>query len=245
MVSPKGWNSRVVDAQMTMRCKINIPKSKTIRRGMHILLSIRFSKTLKYSVLIAILTMPLCKAVNADSTRVFLDPSSQTVGAIGDSFNVNVSIANVSNLYGYQLTIYYNSTVMNATQVAEGSLLKSGGQTFFLHSFVYHYNSTHGAVEITGTLLGNVSGIGGSGVLASIEFKSLVATDSTSLHLAGVNLASSPPTPSLIPHEDSDGTVIVVPEFASLIACLALIAASLLSILVKKGARHEAQHCNS
>jgi len=212
-------------------------------------LSIRLPKVFKYSIFIVLLAMPLGNVVGAESTRVFLDPPSQTVAAAGDSFTINVSIADVSNLLGYQFTIYYNSTVMNRTQVAEGSFLKSGGQTYFSPSFIDQYNSTHGAVAISCTLLnvtGNVSGASGSGVLVTLEFKSLAAADSTSLHLADVGLVGlADSSPSLIPHEDSDGTVTVVPEFTSLIAFLALIAASLSSILVKNGAKRKVDNLNS
>lgn len=206
-------------------------------------LSIRFLKVFKYSIFIILLAMSPGKVVRAESTRVFLDPPSQTVGAIGGSFTVNVSIASVSDLYGYEFTMYYNSAVMNGTQVIEGSFLKDRGQTFFFPNSTYNYNSTHGAVAVSCTLLGNVSGISGSGVLAIIEFKSLAVANSSSLHLADVKIANS--TPSLIPHEDSDGTVTVIPEFASLIAFLTLIAASLFSLLVKKEAKREVQNFKS
>jgi hypothetical protein len=106
---------------------------------------IDFWKILAWSGLIVLLTMILGAATiaGAESTRVFLDPTSQTVSAVGDSFEVNVSIANVSNLYGYQFKLYYDSTIVNGTrQPTEGSFLKSGGgQTFFdTVSFTDHYN---------------------------------------------------------------------------------------------------------
>jgi hypothetical protein len=201
-------------------------------------LSVKFAKVFMYSALIVLLTMPLGAViiVNAGSTRVLLDPPSQTVGAIGDSFTANVSIADVFNLYGYEFKLYYNSTIMNGTQVIEGSFLKSGGQTFFwVVSFTDHYNSTHGVVWIDCTLTGHVPSINGSGVLATIKFKSLALGDSVPLHLADVKL--SDPSPSPIPHEDSDGIVTVVPEFTSTVAVLTLMTiASLFGILVGKRA---------
>ncbi|MGD0979212.1 MAG: cohesin domain-containing protein [Candidatus Bathyarchaeia archaeon] len=174
---------------------------------------------------------------SAESTRVFLDPPSQTVSAVGDSFAVNVSIADVSNLYGYQFKLYYDSTIMNGTgQPTEGSFLSSGGgQTFFdTVSFTDNYNSPYGVVWITGTLTGSVPGVSGGGVLAAIEFKSLIVAASTPLHLDEVVLLDS--NVSQISYQGYDGTVTVVPEFTSLFAVLALILASSFGILVGKQA---------
>jgi hypothetical protein len=78
------------------------------------------------------------------------------------------------------------------------------------------------------------AGVNGSGLLATIEFKSLTVAASTPLHLEEVVLLD--PNVSQIPHQDYDGTVTVVPEFTSLFAILTLILASLLGTLVGKQA---------
>ena len=201
------------------------------------LLSVKFAKVFKYFALIVLLTMPLGAViiVEAMSTCVFLDPPTQTVGAIGDFFTVNVSIADVFDLYGYEFKLYYNSTVINGTQVIEGSFLKSGGGTLFrIMNFTDHYNSTHGVLWIVCSLLGNVSGVSGSGVLATIKFKSVSLGDSVPLHLVDVEPFDSSGSP--IPHEVLDGTVTVIPEFTSMFVFLTLIIASLFGILVGKRA---------
>jgi hypothetical protein len=203
---------------------------------------INFWKILTWSALIVLLTIPLgaVTKAGAESTRVFLDPTGQTVSAVGDSFAVNVSVAGVSNLYGYQFKLYYDSTILNGTgQPTEGSFLKSGGgQTFFyIASFTDHYNSTYGVVWITGTLTGSVPGVSGGGVLVTIEFKSLTVATLTPLHLEDVVLLD--PNVSQISYQDYDGTVTVVPEFTSLFAVLTLILASLFGILVGKQAMHK------
>jgi hypothetical protein len=158
------------------------------------------------------------------------------VGAVGDSFIANVSVADVFNLCGYEFKLYYNSTVMNGTQVIEGSFLKSGGRTFFrIMNFTDHYDSTHGVVWIVCSLSGNVSGISDSGVLATIKFESVSVGDSVPLDLVDVELFDSSGSP--IPHEVFDGTVTVIPEFTSMFVFLTLIIASLFGILVGKRAR--------
>jgi len=202
------------------------------------LLLVKFAKVFMYSALMVLLTMPPLGAViivEATSTCVFLDPPTQTVGAVGDSFTANVSVADVFNLYGYEFKLYYNSTVMNGTQVIEGSFLKSGGRTFFrIMNFTDHYDSTRGVVWIVCSLLGNVSGVSGSGVLATIKFESVSLGDSVPLDLVDVELFDSGGSP--IPHEVLDGTVIVIPEFTSMFVFLTLVIASLFGILVGKRA---------
>jgi hypothetical protein len=227
--------------QMTMRWKINIFKIQHIQMvRKHVSLN-RLAKVFEYLLLIILLIMTHSKVVDAQSTLVFLDPPSQTVRDVGDSFSVNVSIVDVSNLYAYQFTIFYDSAVMNASEVTQESFLPPPPQSAFLPSIVNNYNSTNGAVAVTCTLLGNISGISGSGVLATIEFKSLAVANNTFLHLVYVELASAPPNPFIIPSRNSDGSVTVVPEFTSLIPLLALITTSLLSILIKRGAKPKVQ----
>jgi len=183
-------------------------------------------------LLLVVLNYAVLRA-NAESTSVFLDPPSQTISAIGDSFTVNVSIADVNNLYGYEFQLYYSSAVMNGTPPpVEGPFLKSGGSTFFYPTdFTDNYNSTFGFVWIDCNLEGQVAGVNGSGVLVTIEFKSL-ALGTVSLHLADVKL--SDPNANSISCQVSDGTVAVVPEFTSLFAISALITVSLFVVLVVK-----------
>lgn len=202
--------------------------------------SIKLVRVFGCSILIAFLAMPLGVMADAGVASVFVFPSSQTVGAVGDSFTVNVSIADVANLYGYGFKLYYDSAVMNGTEVVQGSFLKGGGQTLWLMmSFTDHYNSTHGLVWADCSLTGTVPGVSGSGVLATIKFKSVNVAASCPLHLAEVALSDN--HASRIPNEDVDGVVTVVPEFASFAAVLALTTASLFGVLAGKRAMRKSR----
>jgi hypothetical protein len=203
---------------------------------------IDFWEILIWSMFIVLLIIPLSAVRKADagSTRVFLDPSSQTVGAVGDFFTVNVNISDVSNLYGYQFKLYYNATVVNGTaQPIEGPFLRSaGGQTFFyVPSFTDSYNSTYGVVWIDNTLTGSVPGVSGDGVLVTLEFKSLAAVTSSSIHLADVVLLD--PSVTQISSQTDDGTVAVVPEFSSFLAVLTLVFASSFCVLTWRQAKRK------
>lgn len=202
----------------------------------------KVAKVLELWILLFFLAIALDALVYASSTRVFLDPADLTVNAVGDSFTVNVSVNNVTNLYSYDFELYYNSTVINGTQIIQGSFLGSGA-FFHVVNFTDHYTPTQGFASVFCALVTNVSGVTGSGVLATIKFKSLALANSTILHLTDVELLD--PHLNLIPHGNVDGTIKVISEFTSLAAVLILIAVSLLGVLVGKQARCKIHNFNS
>lgn len=204
------------------------------------MVAIAFAKLFAYSAMMFLSVIPLSVviAVEATSAQVLLDPSTQTVGAVGDSFTANVSVTDVSSLYSYEFKLYYKSAVINGTQAVAGSFLKSSGRTLFrVINFTDHYDSTYGVVWIVCSLLENVSGASGSGVLARIEFSSVSVGYSVPLHLADVELFDSDGFP--IPHGVLDGTVTVIPEFTSALLFLTLTFVSVFGVLVEKRARHQ------
>jgi len=148
-------------------------------------------------------TIPTVKAATA---QVFVDPPTQTVNDVGDSFTVNVSIADVTNLYAYSFELYYDPNAMNGTPpAAMGSFLASG--VILISDFNDHYNSTYGRLSFAVTLTGAVPGVSGSGVLATIQFKAVAPADSSVLHLA--NLKLSDPSSNSISATITDGAVTV------------------------------------
>ena len=148
--------------------------------------------------------------VKAAFPQVFVYPPSQTINALRNVLTANVCVSDIFNLYAYEFKLYYNSTVLNGTSVTEGSFLEESGQTpfFYVEAFTDHYNSTYGIVWIDSTLVGNVLGIDGDGVLATIQFRATAPGNSTSLSLRDVNL--SDPNENPIPYVSSDGTVTVL-----------------------------------
>ena len=175
--------------------------------------------------------------VKAEFPQVFVYPSSQIVDTVGNGFVVNVSVSDVFNLYAYEFKLYYNSTVLNGTSVSEGSFLGESGQSpfFYPEAFTDHFNSTYGIVWVDSTLVGDVPGVDGSGVLAALKFKATAPTNSTSLLLGYVNLTD--PSENQIPFISSNGTVTVLPEFTETAAILTLILASILTLFVSRKMR--------
>jgi len=128
----------------------------------------------------------------------------------GVSFTVNASVQNVTDLYAFDISLYYNTTLLDALSVAEGPFLKSyNGSTITVKSEV---NDTEGEVRFALSLLGAPSGVNGSGTLFTVTFQSSTeATGESPLSLQDTDLEdSSWPSPNPINHAVIDGSVTVL-----------------------------------
>jgi len=102
-----------------------------------------------------------------EDTVVSVDPLIST-GNIGETFDVNVTVANVTDLMGWSFNMTFNSNVLNVTAVQQGSFLGTAGPTLF----TLNKNNTAGWV-MPGELKfpATLPGASGSGVLATITFE--------------------------------------------------------------------------
>jgi len=199
----------------------------------------RISKCLILIIALSFLSFYFLKSEQDGSyiTYVYVSPKEQVIDSLNESFIVNVNICNVLDLYGYEFKLFYNSSVLNGSQVIEGPFLNSTGKdTFFwVVAFNDHYNSTHGIVWVDSCLTGDVLGVNGNGTLITIKFKSL-AIGSSQLSLNDVKLVDS--RKNSIPCQSLDGSVTIIPEltlpFITLVLCL------FLCILQKRYRRHKA-----
>jgi hypothetical protein len=139
--------------------------------------------------------------------KMKVDPETYTVQGIGKTFTINISVAEVTNLWGWEFKLFYNSAYLNCTSVGEGPFLKTAGDTFFyLVNMTDNYNATHGYIHALCILTYVIPGANGNGTIAIITFKS-VAPGTSVLHLTETKLKNS--GGDYIPHETYDGTVIV------------------------------------
>jgi Divergent InlB B-repeat domain/Cohesin domain/Dockerin type I domain len=157
---------------------------------------------LPITLLLLMLIIPIFKT-SATSTTMAVDPTNSYV-TVNKTLNVNVNVTDVNFLTSWQFTIYFDHTVLNCTNVAEGAFLQSGGSTYFGKTINNNYNLTHGSVLAYSTLLGSTY-VNGSGVLATITFTALAVGDST-LHLSDTKLGDQNIPPQPITHTLSDGT---------------------------------------
>ena len=105
-------------------------------------------------------------------TTVYLEP--QTSARLPDTvFNITVSIADVSDLYGWQFNLTFNSAVLEALEFYEGPFLKEaalaqGGDTYELPTT---FNNTAGWVFAGRAFSSPLDdGASGSGILAYVTF---------------------------------------------------------------------------
>jgi hypothetical protein len=124
----------------------------------------------------------------------------------GASFTINVSVEEVVDLYAFDISLYYNTTLLDALSIAEGPFLKSVGSTI---AIVTEINETAGRVRYGLSLLGAPSGVNGSGTLFTITFlSSTEATGQSSLSLNDTELSNYDAVP--IDHAVLDGSVTIL-----------------------------------
>jgi len=104
--------------------------------------------------------------ISSRGTKLVVSPETNTA-AVGQSFAVNIQVSGVTDLYGWEIRLRWNSTILDAVNVTEGSFVKSQGDTYFTSKV----NNTIGSMVVDGALVGDVKGIDGSGILVAIQFR--------------------------------------------------------------------------
>jgi len=120
-------------------------------------------------------TLGVCGVVLASpDTTVYLEPKT-SVWLPSTVFNITVSITDVSELYGWQFNLTFNSAVLEALEFYEGPFLKQaalaqGGDTYELPTTL---NNTAGWVFAGRAFSSPLDhGASGSGILAYVTFNS-------------------------------------------------------------------------
>jgi len=86
-----------------------------------------------------------------------------------NEFDLNISIINATDLYSWQLSVWFPRNLLNATNVVEGPFLKAGGSTHFEYSIISTVNETYDAVVMSCAITSG-GGANGNGDLATITF---------------------------------------------------------------------------
>lgn len=139
----------------------------------------------------ALAGLALCAAIAPATAAPTLSVTGPSSVALGSSFTLQVTAADVVDLHAYQFDLTFNPAAFQVGSVSEGAFLPSGGSTYFDGGTVD--NST-GTVSFTlGTLIGlGVPGVNGSGVLASFSVTSIGSAPGVgTFGLANVTLLDS------------------------------------------------------
>jgi len=138
------------------------------------------------------------RAKPVEPAALYVNPSMSMAG-VGQNFTININISGVVDLYGWEFKLRWNSTLLDAVNVIEGSFLKQGDNTLFITPTV---NNIEGYLRLDCTLLGDIPGVSGNGTLATIEF-TVKAAGECALDLYDTALVSSFEQP--ITHTITDG----------------------------------------
>ena len=155
---------------------------------------------------IVALTFSMLPVKPQNITTLYVEPQLTTIKPLR-TFEINISIANVTDLAGWEFKLYYSNSLLNATEIREGPFLKTAGGTFFtVKEFTDNYNETHGRIWAACVLEGQGPGANGTGTLAIITFKTKL-NGTAILHLAETDLIDSKMPPNHISHITVDGNI--------------------------------------
>ncbi len=175
--------------------------------------------------------------VRAQETVVYIAPQSNLIPQIGETFSINVSVTDLTNLFGYDFILWYNTTMLDCLSVEwpTNHFLTPNlnpSNIFKVKTIEDNFNETTGAVRVVTTLTGDEPPKNGSGVLVTITFNS-TTTDGPSpvkLYWPGFvyPVKLSDPDGNPIPCNAISGEVTVISEFPliSMILFLVLMTAT-------------------
>jgi len=104
----------------------------------------------------------------ATPTVSFVPPHYETI--MGQSFNVNLTIANATDLFSAPLQIRFDPRVLKLNDVTQGSLMSSDGQQA---TFTKNIQNDTGEADVTLNRLPGTGGVTGSGMLVTLSFTAL------------------------------------------------------------------------
>jgi len=137
----------------------------------------RIQKKLLYTMFAMLLTFSLSITVlrcqsQEEGTEIMVKPEkieTTDPALIGQTFQVNITIVNVSNLNAWNLKLRFNPSVLVVTNVQSGGFLSTAGQ---VNPLLFENKSNLGYVIIGENLAVN-AGASGNGTLVILEFRVL------------------------------------------------------------------------
>ena len=120
-------------------------------------------------ILTLVATLGLGAIAYAQSATVSVDPATQSVEA-GQQAVVEIMIADVTDLYGAEVSLTFDPTILAVDSMAAGAFLDEASGTV-----ISDFDNTAGTVDYAISLLAPAPAVDGSGVLVSITFDTLTS----------------------------------------------------------------------
>jgi len=178
-----------------------------------------------------ILIASVCSTAASPTATINVDPPSLQLG-IGEVKTVNINITNVEEpgVYGWELKLYFNNTLLNLTEALypPGHFLPS--PTFEVPVNVTESNEK-GFAHFSVIRLGDVPGVTGSGILAAVKFNG-TKIGTSALEIRDATLLDSNGTE--IQYVGNNGIINIIPEFTPALIMFAFMAITLVAIVLGK-----------
>lgn len=195
-------------------------------------------------LIMAVLISSLSGVVRASPTSIEVVPASLE-RLPGESFIINITVNDVTDLYLWMFRLKWNSTVLRLNSIQEGPFLKKDGGTtsglMLSPPTISEINAAGRINETACSLVGTAPGVNGSGILATLNFTCLAEGD-TALEFWEEAPYFEPatelmnPTGISISHTATPGTVDVIPEFLGFMLSAMLLLATLFVVVLGKRA---------
>ncbi len=138
-------------------------------------------------------------------TIISVEPMNTSVGSVGKKFSINVDVTDANETWAWEFNLSWNSSILNITNITEGTFLKQGGNTYCpLPPENINYNE--GWVLFACTLEQPATSQSGDGTLATLNF-TVLSEGNSDLHLNNTYLLND----SLYnyAHQTKDGYFVV------------------------------------
>jgi len=199
-------------------------------------------KTLLWISLALLISVSVVSIGKAQNTTVKVEPAVVTIGEegapypIGEEFTVNITVYDVTGLYGWEFQLFWDNTILNCTNDVVHVPPEWEDDEFVLGAGINQtYDATHGRYHrgLACLSLPPFPALDGTVPLVTLTFN-VTAGGSSTLDLVDTKLSDTAASPIL--HDALDGTANVIPEFPVSLILPLFLTITLIAIILGKTA---------
>jgi len=192
------------------------------------------------SILLMLFLIQMAVVQAASETVVKVEPHSSSA-SVGETFTINITVLDVQNLYGLEVALYWNASVLRVVSIdlrlgveshSDGVLHESPSAIFVAENNV---TQEQGKYRLAATSTAPAPSFNGSGNMVRITFN-LTNSGSSKLDLETQLWDYPPPNQpsSPIEHVTIDGFFGVIPEFPNIIILFIFMVIAIFVIIFSK-----------